>query len=87
MDVVDDASRLEQQVGINLQLVQLPVGLPKFRIDIRAVSMGEDASDVAYVVVDDVALDTVAGRDTFGDVVFHLPTHVAVRRSRDSSND
>ena len=59
MDIVDDVGSLKEGVRIDLQLVQLLVDVQEFLVHLCAVSMGEYASDVAHVVVDDVTLDAV----------------------------
>ena len=49
--------------------------------------MGEDAAKIADIVIDDVTLNAVAGLNALHDVVFHLPTHIAVARTRDGSDN
>ena len=87
MNVVDDTCRLHERVGIDFQFVQLPVGVQQFFMNCCTVDMGEDTSEVAHVVVDDVALNAVARLNALHDVVFHLPAHIAVGGTSDGSGN
>ena len=78
VDVVVDIGGFVSRVTIDDELVVLLVGFPLGLVDLRGVGMGEDAPDVAHIVVDDVALDAVAGLQALADVVFRLPPHHAV---------
>ena len=70
-------------MGIDLQTVELLIGIPLLLVQIGSVGMRENTADVAYIVVDDIVLDAVVVLKALHDVVFHLPAHHALSGTAD----
>ena len=87
IDVVDDVGSTVEQVGIDSQLVELLAGLPLLFVELSRVSVGKEVTDVSYIVVDEVALDTVVSNKTLLDIVLHLPAYHALRGACDGCED
>jgi len=90
MDVVDDVGRLEEGMGVDVDLVQFLIGSQLFLVGLGRIGMGEQTSDIADIVVDGIAGNAVAGLKTLMDVIFRLPQHHTVgwpRKEGDKEQD